>query len=80
MLEQDELRGAAILVLANKQDLPGAANPSQVTDALDLYKLKDRKWFVQATCAVTGEGLIEGLKWAADTIKQNNRNRGYFDG
>ncbi len=58
------------MVYANKQDLPGAANPSQVTEAMDLFKLKDRRWYVQSCCALGGEGLVEGLQWVATTIKE----------
>ncbi len=78
LLEQDELRHTCLLVYANKQDLPGAANPSQVTEALDLFKLKDRRWYVQACCAVGGgDGLVEGLEWVAKTIKENKKTRMY---
>ncbi len=75
LLEQDELRHTCLLVYANKQDLPGAANPSQVTEAMDLFKLKDRRWYVQACCAATGEGLVEGLQWVADTVREKKRTR-----
>ncbi|KAI7845257.1 hypothetical protein COHA_001299 [Chlorella ohadii] len=68
VLQDEELRSAAVLVLANKQDLPGAASPAQLTDALGLHSLRGRTWFVQACCAVTGEGLYEGLDWLSRTI------------
>ena len=69
VLSDDRLRDCALLVLANKQDLPGAATVAQVTEALQLRKLRQRNWFVQGTCAVNGHGLTEGFTWLADIIR-----------
>lgn len=68
LLNEDELRNAALLVYANKQDLQGAMRLSELTDKLDLHKEKSRKWFVQACCAVTGEGIYEGLDWLSKAV------------
>ena len=73
VLSDDRLRDCALLVLANKQDLPNAASVTQVTDALQLHKLRQRKWFVQGSCAVSGDGLTEGFTWLADTIKAQKK-------
>ena len=70
MLNEDELREAVLLVFANKQDLPNAMKPAEITQKLDLQSYSGRKWNVQATCATTGEGLYEGLGWLADTLQQ----------
>merc|ERR1712023_432113 len=40
MLDDDEMRDAVLLVLANKQDLPGAMNTSEVADKLGLSDLR----------------------------------------
>ena len=69
VLADDRLRGAALLVLSNKTDMPGAATTSEVTDKLGLHARRDREWFIQATCAVTGEGIVEGLEWLANSLK-----------
>merc|ERR1712178_595231 len=63
MLDDDEMRDAVLLVFANKQDLPGAMNTSQVAEKLGLSELRKRQWFIQAASATKGEGLIEGLDW-----------------
>mmetsp|Transcript_16849 Transcript_16849/g.18785 ORF Transcript_16849/g.18785 Transcript_16849/m.18785 type:complete len:184 (+) Transcript_16849:20-571(+) len=63
MLQCDELKDAVLLILANKQDLPGALTPAEITEGLSLHTLKDRKWFMQGTCAPTGDGIYEGLDW-----------------
>ncbi len=63
-------------MLANKQDMPGAASITEVTDKLQLHKIRQRQWFVQGTCAINGDGLVEGFTWLADTIKKQRRGGG----
>ena len=68
MLREDELREAALLVLANKQDLPNAMSVAEVTDKLGLHSMRNRKWYIQACCATSGDGLYEGLDWLSTTL------------
>lgn len=41
-LEEDALRDAAVLVLANKQDLPNAMPVHEMTERLRLHAMKGR--------------------------------------
>ena len=68
MLREDELRDATLLVFANKQDLPNVMSVSEITDKLGLHSLGSRKWYSQATCATTGDGLYEGLDWLSTAL------------
>eukprot|EP00004_Rigifila_ramosa_P008944 TRINITY_DN2040_c0_g1_i2.p2 TRINITY_DN2040_c0_g1~~TRINITY_DN2040_c0_g1_i2.p2 ORF type:complete len:229 (+),score=49.67 TRINITY_DN2040_c0_g1_i2:52-687(+) len=68
MLGDEELRGVPVLVLANKQDLPGAATTSEVVDKLGLRELRAREWYVQGACAKRNEGIFEGLDWLAQQL------------
>lgn len=43
--------------------------PQDVTEALQLGKLKDKIWYVVPSCATTGEGLLEGLAWLSNNVK-----------
>jgi len=70
MLNEDELRDATLLVFANKQDLPQAMNAAEITDKLGLHSLRQRQWYIQSCCAVTGEGLYEGLDWMSTNISK----------
>jgi len=70
MLSEDELRDAVLLVFANKQDLPNAMSPAEITDKLGLHSLRQRNWFIQGCCATTGDGLYEGLDWLATNVKK----------
>ncbi|GAM17393.1 hypothetical protein SAMD00019534_005680, partial [Acytostelium subglobosum LB1] len=66
---EDELRGAPILFLCNKQDLPQALSISEISDKLELSKLQNRKWYCQPTVALSGDGAYEGLEWLSQTLK-----------
>ncbi|KAF3856438.1 hypothetical protein F7725_017161 [Dissostichus mawsoni] len=63
MLAEDELRDAVLL------DLPNAMNSAEITDKLGLHSLRHRNWYIQATCATSGDGLYEGLDWLANQLK-----------
>ncbi|KAJ1625827.1 ADP-ribosylation factor [Pavlovales sp. CCMP2436] len=71
MLNEDELREAIVLCFANKQDLPNAMNAAEITERLGLNTLRNgRKWYIQSTCATTGDGLYEGLDWLSAEIQK----------
>ena len=70
MLEEDELRDASVLILANKQDMPRALSCSEVTRELELHALTGHKWYIQSCCATSGDGLFEGLDWVSDTVRR----------
>lgn len=70
ILNEDELRDAALLILANKQDLPNAMSVAEIIEKLGLSNLSTRKWHVEATCGLTADGLYEGLGWLSDTLQQ----------
>ncbi|XP_033829918.1 ADP-ribosylation factor 4-like [Periophthalmus magnuspinnatus] len=67
MLQEDQLRGVALLIFANKQDLPRAMTTADITHALGLSSVSN-PWLVQASCAVSGAGLAEGLDWLSNHI------------
>ncbi|KAH0654293.1 hypothetical protein KY289_031971 [Solanum tuberosum] len=69
ILEEEELKGAVVLIYANKQDLPGALDDAAVTEALELHKIKNRQWAIFKTSAIKGEGLFEGLDWQPTMIQ-----------
>ncbi|KAI4887305.1 hypothetical protein NFI96_014690 [Prochilodus magdalenae] len=70
LLQEDELRDAVVLVLANKQDLPKAMPIDEMTERLGLRTMSERPWYIQSTCAISGAGLYEGLDWLSDQISK----------
>ena len=73
LIKDDQLRNAALLVLANKQDMPNAANPAEITDKFRLMDLRSHEWYVQACSAINGEGLVDGLSWLAPKVKEQKK-------
>ncbi|KAJ6247678.1 adp-ribosylation factor 6 [Anaeramoeba flamelloides] len=73
IISDPEMREILILVFANKQDLPNVMTPAEITERLELHKLRDRNWFVQPTCAINGDGLYEGLTWLSTNIKDKKK-------
>ena len=58
MLADDGLRRAAVLVMANKQDLRSAERPDKVAEALGLHALRSHEWYLQPCSAATGDGVV----------------------
>jgi ADP-ribosylation factor-like protein 6 len=59
-----------ILFFANKMDLPGALEPSEVSLQLGLPALTGRPWQVAASNALTGEGIEEGMAWLVSALNR----------
>ncbi len=57
------------IVFVCPQDLPNAMNAAEITDKLGLHSLRNRNWYIQATCATSGDGLYEGLDWLSNQLK-----------
>ncbi|KAK0583564.1 hypothetical protein LWI29_038239 [Acer saccharum] len=76
ILQDEELSNAALLVFANKQDIPDAMPASEIADKLGLYSLGQRCWYIQSTSASSGEGLCKGLDWLSNSIsrKEGSKN------
>lgn len=68
MMLEDDLREAAILLFANKQDLPNAMSISELKDKMELATLRNRKWHLQGSSATSGSGIYEGLNWLCNEL------------
>ncbi len=78
VLNSDELQRADLLLFANKQDMPGARSPAEIVDKMGLRDIRgfsngQREFHVQACCAITGDGLAEGLDWLARKLKNKKK-------
>jgi len=72
LLNEPQLCTAAVLVLANKQDLPQSMSVAELTDKLGLHSFTSRKWYVQGTSAITSDGIYEGLEWLSTALDRAN--------
>lgn len=70
LLECDEISKVPVLVLANKQDLPGAVAPDQLALKFGLGGFDNERVIVRGSSAVTGEGINEALIELNTMIKQ----------
>ena len=70
--EEAELKDAALLVFANKQDSPHAITPAELSNRLNLTHLKNRNWSIRGSSALKGEGLTEGLDWLVNIINEKH--------
>src|ERR1700761_6714317 len=62
IIQDREMKDALLLVFANKQDIPGAMKPDELSRRLKLDEIaRDHIWKVEPSCATTGEGIFEGL-------------------
>lgn len=68
LLQEERLAGATLLVLANKQDMPNAISPKEISDILELDQIKTHHWIVVGVSAVTGEKLLNAVDWLIDDI------------
>ena len=69
-----QLGGAALLVLANKQDQQHALGPDAVVARLRLHET-EMAWHVVGTIGIDGTGLDEGLDWLAGELSRRSARR-----
>ncbi|XP_078512788.1 ADP-ribosylation factor-like [Lissotriton helveticus] len=75
ILQHVDMMDVPFVLLANKQDLPGASSPSELEEKFGLQKVRGHEWHVQGCCATTGDGLVEGLEKLTDMVKQFRKSR-----
>ena len=74
LLKSPETQGLPLVVLANKQDLPGSVDKNEVEKLLALKELPlYQLWHVEPTCGVTGEGLDEAIEVMAELIEKRKK-------
>ncbi|OAD61419.1 ADP-ribosylation factor-like protein 1 [Eufriesea mexicana] len=69
MLREEELQGAILVVLANKQDMAGCLSVAEVHQALGLDALKNRTFQIFKTSATKGEGLDQAMDWLSNALQ-----------
>jgi len=68
--------GVPTVILANKQDLPNALKSHELVESLGLGELRTNPWYIQEMCAVTGDGLYEGIHRMAEMVKTYKKSKG----
>ena len=75
LLDDDTLVHVPFLLLANKQDVPGALPAGEVEAMLNLGAIRDRKWNCLDCSAVRGDGVVPGLQWLASHPERRSLGR-----
>ncbi|XP_047968427.1 ADP-ribosylation factor-related protein 1-like isoform X2 [Salvia hispanica] len=73
VLRHEDLQGAPLLILANKQDREGAVPADELAQYLDLKKLNEREYAFQAVSATDGLGIKESVNWLVDAMERSER-------
>uniref|UniRef100_A0A3B3QDG5 ADP-ribosylation factor-like 5C n=2 Tax=Paramormyrops kingsleyae TaxID=1676925 RepID=A0A3B3QDG5_9TELE len=68
MLAHEDLQNAAVLILANKQDMKNSMTAAEISQCLTLSSITGHSWHIQACCALTGEGLPASLDWMRSRV------------
>ncbi|XP_020609233.1 ADP-ribosylation factor-like protein 5B [Orbicella faveolata] len=50
--------------------IQGSMSVAEISEQLNLTSIKDHGWHIQACCALTGEGLYQGLEWITNHIRK----------
>lgn len=68
ILNDREMRNISLLLLCNKQDLPGCMSPETIRHALHLENIP-RPCTIMPCSAIDGTGVHEGMKWLSEHCK-----------
>ncbi|XP_009880695.1 PREDICTED: ADP-ribosylation factor-like protein 11 [Charadrius vociferus] len=72
-LSHPSMAGVPVLLLANKQEVPGALAPTELGERLARGQLVGRRWVLQGCSAHTGEGLQEALAILGELLRAKRR-------
>ncbi|KAG4945871.1 hypothetical protein AAZX31_15G099600 [Glycine max] len=73
VLRHEDLQGAPLLILANKQDIPEAVSADELARYLDLKKLDERVSMFEAVSAYDGMGIRESAEWLVEVMERSKR-------
>ena len=78
ILSHDDIakNNSLFLFFANKMDMADACSAAEASHLLDLPSLlKGKAFHIQASNALTGEGVQEGLSWLATKLKERKPSK-----
>ncbi|KAI8885540.1 ARF/SAR superfamily [Backusella circina FSU 941] len=77
MITNDAVEGVPVLMLANKQDVPGALRVEEVKEVFNkiAVKLGARDSRVLPVSALEGNGVEEAIDWLVLRLQRNKTNR-----
>ncbi|XP_034692500.1 ADP-ribosylation factor-related protein 1-like [Vitis riparia] len=73
VIRHEDLQGAPLLILANKQDLDNAASSDELARYLDLKNLDERIYIFEAVSTFDGMGIKESMDWLVEVMERSKR-------
>ncbi|WVZ57175.1 hypothetical protein U9M48_007594 [Paspalum notatum var. saurae] len=73
VIRHEHLKGAPLLIVANKQDLPGVIDDEELAKFLHLKELDERPYMFQAVSAYNGRGIKSGINWLVEQMEKSKR-------
>jgi len=64
-----------MLFFANKTDSTDACTPEECMENMNLFNIRDRPWHLTASNAITGSGVLSGIEWLSEEIRNGNKSR-----
>lgn len=68
LINEECLHGVTLLILANKRDLDGSLNSTEIERLLQLNLIKKHHWKIFETSAYTGQNLLDALEWLCTDV------------
>ena len=69
VLGEERLSGATLLILANKQDLPGSLSLEEIGQILEIDQIKQHRHCAIFACSIFSESSISaGMNWIINDI------------
>jgi len=73
IITNESMSSVPIVIIANKSDLPMAIKPSELIEQLSLHSISRQRWYIQSACALTGDGIVEGMQQLSKMIKDKRK-------
>ncbi|KAJ1296850.1 hypothetical protein BS78_01G333800 [Paspalum vaginatum] len=73
VIRHEHLKGAPLLIVANKQDVPGVIDDEELAKFLHLKELDERPYMFQAVSAYNGRGIKSGINWLVEQMEKSKR-------
>lgn len=73
VIRHEHLREAPLLIVANKQDLPGVIADEEFSGYMHLKELDERPYMFQAVSAYDGKGIKSGIDWLVEQMERSKR-------
>ena len=76
MMDDPGIRDRPVPILfffANKKDLPYALSEAEIAKEFELDNISDRDWHIEASNALTGDGVSDGIQWLAKKLPKSKK-------